>query len=80
MTIDTRQLQDWGVLGTQKGAAAPCKTNSPKTLMLVISQIELRRSALPKGRSMVCLGSLLLSVYTSVLILFKELVHNQSSN
>lgn len=54
------------------------QTNPPKTLALAASQTQLRRPALPKGQSMVCLGSLLLYVYLSVLILFKELVHNQS--
>lgn len=52
--------------------------NPPEILTLVISQIQLRYSALPKGKSIVCLDSLLLYVYMSVFILFKELVHNQS--
>lgn len=84
MTIeDAQQLQDWGPryvgLGTWKGLVAACKTTlPPKILTLIIPQIQLRCSALPKGKSMVCLDSLLLYVYVSVFVLFKELVHNQS--
>lgn len=87
MTIeDAQQLQDWGPryvgLGTWKGLVAACKTPPPppppQILTLIISQIQLRCSALPKGKSMVCLDSLLLYVYVSVFVLFKELVHNQS--
>lgn len=80
---DVQQPQAWalkhGGLGTLKGMATAFKTNkTPKMFSLVISRIQLRCSALPKGKSMVCLDSLLLSVYVSVFILFKELVHNQS--
>lgn len=68
-----------GGLGTLKGMATAFKTNkTPKMFPLFVSRIQLRCSALPKGKSMVCLDSLLLSVYVSVFILFKELVHNQS--